>query len=395
LGQEKRIKKGDGDKGKGPNPRVKPLASDLLRAAGEIVLDLTEAETEAETYVTPAMSAQLSSWAGFKPLYYAILYFSSDTAMQWGVAKRMFENRKGEMVVVWLAEVEGMKNMYCLSSTDVEKRTAVDKKVPRVALEYTAGGFPNTIVLTCSMMEQVRMFDAVEKTKNLFKTAKRHITAYDGGDEGFHAHKHLQNDMIQVAVQTHLRTKTQGAGPRPRRLKGPDPAPGPIHLEAIVLDSIGFRSSRAVIEGARLAPREADVPVTVHVTVPNFSGEFGVMEGTEPPGVTLVPVSLAEAVRGIKERGSVSVLIADTCGTFNEELREVLTSAFSRHLFADQAVLSITVNCRGMKTRAVLQEMKDYLVQVAATFGARFECTREYKYNHMAFLLGVVGKKLG
>lgn len=355
---------------------VKKKTSELLREAGEDVVALDESK-----YVTPAMTKDWDvDGTSDPPKYFAILFYDTDATMKWGVAKRMFENRKGEMVVLCMSKVQGMEDTYCCTGTDVSKRTAIEKSVPRVPLEYTSGGLSNTIVLTAPMMDQVRMFNAVEKTKSLFQTARKHITAYDGEDEGFHPHKHLQNDMIQLAVQTCL-----GGG----RFT----CSRPPTTTAIVLDSIGFQSSKAVLAGAgmdaiRVSPRWAK-PI-LNVTVPNYSDEFEAMKGTEPAGVTLIPISLADAVKEVKQKGSLSVLVADTCGTFNEELQSVISSAFSRELFSEKAVLSITVNCRGMSTRAVLREMKQYLDQVSVMFGARYECSREYTYGQMAFLLGVV-----
>lgn len=359
---------------------------------GHNELEEPEAQDAAVACVTRGMTKDVADSAK----YFAVLFYIKDGCeMEWAVSRRLFNNKKGEMVVVCLAEVAGMPDTYCLGSTQQTHRTAIEKGVPRVALEWAPGGFPNTIVLTAPMMAQVKTFEARRKASEMFAQARKSITAYDGYRDDFRTHKRIQNDLIQLEVQkrmavmdtaekvaaTHTGTGT-GTGTVTHA-----PTPTDTHTDtstppqALVLDSVGFQSSRAVLAGSS---------GRIMVTVPNNSEEYHKMKGSEPPGVILLPVALSHAVRDVRVPGSVAVMVADTCGTFNDDVREVLTSVFVRGLFAPRAVLSVTVNCRAMSTSAVASEMEKFVVKLARQSRAKFTTTHLYTYKAMVFLLGTV-----
>jgi hypothetical protein len=347
-------------------------------------------ETEAEVEIEAVAEAEASKFVRAEGEYYAVMFIEDDDATgKWWVVKRLFENRKGETVFTWLTPVPGLQDVYYLPpgrAADLTKRTTVPVDAARVPLEWVPAGISRGITLSAPLLTQVCVHEQRVKAHKLLMTARRKLVCgYSGEDKAEDCHKDLQNDMIQVATSAlanRRRAGDEGDG-------GEDGEGMPsTTLRAIILDSVGFRSSRAVLAGVGLAaPR-----TKVAIVVPNNSRERTSMQGTEPEGVALVPVSLAEAVSGMLEPRSLDVLVADTCGTLNSELKAVLDSAFARNLFAPGAVLSVTVNCRAQKPAEVQHALVALLKGLAATYDktCHFVPSRQYHYRQMAFVLGTV-----
>lgn len=207
----------------------------------------------------------------------------------------------------------------------------------------------------------------VVKPKGLVKSNYRALNKQED------AYKRVQNDLIRLYAQLLASARARGS------------SANTPHLRGVVLDSTGFCTSRALA---------AALPATCSITVPNNSTDYVPMLAELPKlpaavrdRVVLTPVSMQTAVQHM---ACLDFLVADTCGWWNESLRDTLTDAFARRCFSGSSLLSVTVNCRNQHREDVFADIVKFVGAAAAPHGYRFEVKHKLPYGQMLFVLGWV-----